>query len=141
MIEHELRTTVERPQEEVFDFLVDLRNAPEWEPYCRTVEKTSEGPIGAGTTFRETMSWGRKDATIAAFERPSRFASQEKARGTDCGFEFRFEPKGGATQVTCRLWMQQHGVLRLLEPLMRLRTKRPLGEIPERLRRSIEAAR
>jgi hypothetical protein len=141
MIEHEFQMTVARSPEEAFDFLVDLRNAPQWEPYCRTVEKTSEGPIGEGTTFQENMTWGRKDAKIAAFERPARFATQERARGTDCGSEFRFEPKNGGTLVTGRLWMQQHGPLRMLEPLMRRRVKRPLGEVPERVRRGIEAPR
>jgi hypothetical protein len=141
MIDHEFHTTVARSPEEAFDFLVDLRNAPQWEPYCRAVEKTSEGPIGEGTTFEEDMTWGRKEAKIAAFERPTRFATQEKARGTDCGSEFRFEAKDGGTLVTGRLWMQQHGVLRVLEPLMRLRTRRPLGAVPERLRRGMEASR
>jgi hypothetical protein len=32
MMEHNFRTTVARSPEEVFDFLVDLRNAPQWEP-------------------------------------------------------------------------------------------------------------
>lgn len=141
MIEHEFQTAVARSPEEAFDFLVDLRNAPQWEPYCRQVEKTSEGPIGEGTTFRENMTWGRKHAKIAGFERPARFATHEKARGTDCGLEFRFEANNGGTLVIGRLWMQQHGVLRVLEPLMRLRVKRPLGAMPERLRRGIEASR
>jgi hypothetical protein len=141
MIEHEFQTAVAGSPEEAFDFLVDLRHAPQWEPYCMAVEKTSEGPIGEGTTFQENMTWGRKEAKIAAFERPARFATQEKGRGTDCGCEFRFEAKNGGTLVTGRLWMQQHGVLRVLEPLMRLRTRRPLGEAPARLRRGIEASR
>jgi Polyketide cyclase / dehydrase and lipid transport len=141
MIEHQFQTTVARSPEEAFDFLVDLRNAPQWEPYCRAVEKTSEGPIGEGTTFQEDMTWGRKEAKVASFERPAGFATQERARGTDCGVEFRFETKPGGTQVRGRLWMQQHGVLRLLEPLMLLRVRRPLGEVPERLRRGIESSR
>jgi hypothetical protein len=37
--------------------------------------------------------------------------------------------------------MQQPGVLRVLEPLMRLRLKQVLGERPENLRRGIEATR
>lgn len=140
MIEHEFGTTVARSPEEAFDFLIDLRNAPQWEPYCRSVEKTSEGPIAEGTTFEEQMTWGRKHAKIAACDRPARFATQETARGTDCGVEFRFEPNNGGTLVSGRLWMRQHGVLRFLEPLMRLRVRRPLGDTPERLRRGIEAS-
>jgi hypothetical protein len=105
------------------------------------VEKSSEGPVGEGATFREEMTFGRKEAKIVAFERPARFATEEKARGTDCGAEFRFEARNGGTQVSGRLWMQQRGVLRALEPLMRVRVKRAVGELPEKLRHSIEASR
>lgn len=141
MIEHDFQLTVARSPEEAFDFLVDLRNAPQWEPYCQEAEKTSDGPIGQGTTFRERMTWGRKESEIVAFDRPACFASQERARGTDCGSEFRFEARNGGTQVSGRLWMQQRGALRALEPFMRLRVKRALRGLPDKVRRGIEATR
>ena len=43
---------VERPVEEVFGFILDLTNVPSMDPSVQSVEKTSEGPIEAGTTFR-----------------------------------------------------------------------------------------
>jgi hypothetical protein len=46
MIEHDFLLTVARSPEEAFDFLIDLRNAPQGEPYCREAEKTSDAPIG-----------------------------------------------------------------------------------------------
>ena len=140
MIEHEFQTTVARSPEEAFDFLVDLRNAPQWEPYCRAVAKTSTGPIEEGTSFEENMTWGHKAAKISSFERPTYFATREEARGTDCGMEFRLEAETGGTQVIGKLWMQQHGALRVLEPLMRLRVRRALEDLPEKLRNSIEGA-
>jgi hypothetical protein len=87
VIEHDFQTTVARSSEEVFDFLVDLRNAPQWEPNCQEVEKTSDGPIGKDTTFRAKKGMGR---------------------------------------------------LGLVLP-MRPRIKRMLGELPDHLRRVIEA--
>jgi hypothetical protein len=53
--------------------------------------------------------------------------------------EFRFEAKNGGTQVSGKLQMQPHGLMRLLEPLLRPKMKRMLGEMPENLRRGIEA--
>jgi hypothetical protein len=46
--------------------------------------------------------------------------------------------KNGGTRVSGTLWMQQH-VMRMLEPLMRLRLQRVVGKRPESLRRGIEA--
>ena len=43
---------IERPVEEVFAFVVDLTNVPSMDPSVQSVEKISEGPIDAGTTFR-----------------------------------------------------------------------------------------
>jgi carbon monoxide dehydrogenase subunit G len=43
---------IERPVEEVFGFVVDLTNVPSMDPSVKSVQKTSEGPIDAGTTCR-----------------------------------------------------------------------------------------
>lgn len=138
MIEHNFQTMVERPTDEVFDFLVDLRNAPQWEPNCQQVEKTSEGPIGRGTTFRAKKGLGRLKSEIVEFERPARFATRETGPGMTCGMEFRCDSQTGGTQVSCRLWMEPRGPLRVLMLLMRPGMKRMLGELPDKLRRAIE---
>ena len=140
MIQHEFKTTVARSPAEVFDFLVDYRNEPKWEPNCRQAEKTSDGPIGQGTTFRANMKgMGRVESKIVEFERPARFASQDKGRGVDGRSEFRFEATNGGTQISGKLQMEPHGLMRVLEPLMRPKIKRMLDEVPEHLRRGIEA--
>lgn len=139
MIEHDFRTTVARSLEEVFDFLVDLRNAPQWEPNCQEVVKTSEGPIVKGMIFRAKKGMGRLQSEIVEFERPVRFASREQGRGMTCGLDFRRDPTGGGTQVSGKLWMQPRGPMRGLMLLMRPRMKRMLGELPDNLPRVIEA--
>ena len=139
MIEYTFQTTVARSPAEVFDFLVDLRNAPRWEPNCQAVEKTSDGPIGKGTTFRAKKGLGRLESQIVEFERPARFASRDQGRGMACGLDFRCDATNGGTQVSGRLWMQPHGLMRGLMLLMRPKMKRMLGELPDNLRHVIEA--
>jgi carbon monoxide dehydrogenase subunit G len=139
VIEHDFQTTVARSPEEVFDFLVDLRNAPQWEPNCQEVTKTSDGPIGKGTTFRAKKGMGRLESEIVEFERPMRFASRDTGRGMTCGLDFRCDTKNGGTRVSGKLWMQPRGLTRGLMRLMRPRMKRMLGELPDHLRRVIEA--
>jgi hypothetical protein len=58
----------------------------------------------------------------------------------DGGSEFRFEAKNGGTQVSGTLRMRPHGLMRVLEPLMRPKMKRMLGELPENMRRGIDAS-
>ncbi len=141
MMEHNFRTTVLRSPEEVFDFLVDLRNAPQWEPNCQVVEKTSNGPIGKGTTFRAKKGMGRLESEIVEFDRPVHFATRDKGRGMTCGLDIRCAAKTGGTEVSGKLWMEPRGALRGLMPLMRLTMKRTLGELPDKLRYVIEAHR
>lgn len=139
MIEHNFRTSVARSPEEVFDFLVDLRNAPQWEPNCQEVVKTSDGPIEKGSTFRTKKGMGRLKSEIVEFERPMHFATREEGRGMTCGVDFRCDPTSGGTQVSGRLWMEPRGPMRGLMLLMRPKMNGMLGELPDNLRRVIEA--
>jgi uncharacterized membrane protein len=51
---------IKRPVEEVFDFAVDVRNEPRYNPHMRRAEQITDGPIGVGTRFRaEISSMGR----------------------------------------------------------------------------------
>ena len=43
---------IRRPVEEVFDYVADERNEPGYNPQLRSVEKTTPGPIGVGTSTR-----------------------------------------------------------------------------------------
>ena len=55
-IEGEL--VINRPVEEVFDFVVDERNEPRYNPRLLPVKQTSPGPSGYGMHFcAETSCW------------------------------------------------------------------------------------
>jgi hypothetical protein len=57
---------INRPVEEVFDFVADQRNEPRYNPRMLRAEKISPGPIGLGTRFRaETRTMrGSAEMTI-----------------------------------------------------------------------------
>jgi hypothetical protein len=49
---------IKRPVEEVFDFAVDVRNEPRYNPHMRRAEQITDGPIGVGTRFRpRSAAW------------------------------------------------------------------------------------
>ena len=50
---------IQRPMEEVFAFVTDLRNETRWQPEIKSV--TLDGAVAAGATFREErVSFGRR---------------------------------------------------------------------------------
>jgi uncharacterized protein YndB with AHSA1/START domain len=78
---------INRPVDEVFDFVADERNEPRYNPRIARVEKLSSGPIGHGTQFRaEAASWPRTvPMTIqyTTYERPRRLASSIRMAAAD----------------------------------------------------------
>ena len=45
---------IERPLEEVFAFVADRENDALWAPVVTQTRKTSEGPLGVGTTYEQS---------------------------------------------------------------------------------------
>lgn len=45
--------------EKVFDFVVDVRNEPRWNPQLLHAEMLTPEPIGVGTTFLTALARGR----------------------------------------------------------------------------------
>lgn len=76
--------TSPQPAEEVFEYLADLRNVPEWDPETERMELISDGdPVQVGATFR--LDVARKlppkvtmEYELIELERPHRIV----ARGT-----------------------------------------------------------
>ena len=61
MINIEERITIHRPIGEVFTYMTDLRNTPEWQSGLLEVQQTTEGPVGVGTTYQAVRRFlGRK---------------------------------------------------------------------------------
>lgn len=92
---------INRPVEEVFDFVADERNEPRYNPRIRRAEKLSPGPIGRGTRFRAEAGTLRRTVGIAmeytAYEPPRRLASSIRMSSADIRGTLRFDPVPGGT--------------------------------------------
>ena len=51
MIKIENSIVINRPVDEIFEFMANAENNPQWQSGTQEAVKTSEGPIGVGTTF------------------------------------------------------------------------------------------
>ena len=70
---------INRPVEEVFDFVADERHEPRFNPNVLAVEKLTPGPIGKGTRFRTEIRTRSRTAQMTVeftdYDRPGRLSS------------------------------------------------------------------
>jgi hypothetical protein len=135
---------IDRPVAEVFDFVADERNEPAYNPAMVGVEKLTEGPIGAGTQFRATVtSRGRPMEMLletTVYERPARLASTTSMAGARICGTLTFEPDAGGTRM-CWDWdVAPQGVMRLLTPVVGWVGRRQEAAIWAGLKRHLESA-
>jgi uncharacterized protein YndB with AHSA1/START domain len=114
---------IDRPVEAVYGFFLDLeRSIVRTDPTVESVVKTTEGPVGAGTTFRirqPVMGKVREQTTRVIAVDPNRRIDMEAAFGpVRPRISLTFEPSAGGTHVTFRGDSRPVGPLRLVSSLM-----------------------
>jgi Polyketide cyclase / dehydrase and lipid transport len=140
-----LEMDVTRPVGEVFDHVARglFENHGRWDPAIVGMSKTSDGPIGQGTTGIESRRYGAWSSSapfvVDAFEEGRRFGF----RSTDgpllerVRFEFSALPEG--TRIRSAMTFTPNaGAISVLGPLLRLLIARNVRMNTERMRQSIE---
>ncbi|MFQ5948544.1 MAG: SRPBCC family protein, partial [Acidimicrobiia bacterium] len=141
----ESTVVIARPVEEVFGFVLDAEaNMPRWNAAVESVAKTSEGPIGTGSTFQmRGQMMGRRLAMTARLTtvEPNRQIEMEAAgRPIAPRAGFWFEQEDGGTRVTFRGDPNPVGVLKLLSPLVARQAQRLWDGNLARLKTEVEGS-
>jgi hypothetical protein len=122
MIRIEGEIVIDRPIDEVFDFVVDERNEPDYNPRIVAAEKLSPGPVGPGTQFRaETTAMGRTvgmTIEITAYERPRQFASSIRMSAADIRGALTFDPLPAGTRMRWAWEVKPRGWYKLMTPII-----------------------
>jgi uncharacterized protein YndB with AHSA1/START domain len=100
----EASVVINRPVEEVFEFVTNPKNDLLWESGALESEQTSEGPMGVGTTLRSvSLMMGRRmemTAEVTEYE-PNRKIKYKGASGPmSIEASYTFEPVEGGTRVS-----------------------------------------
>ena len=113
---------VARPQEEVFDYLADPRNRPQWQASLRRVEVDGDGPPRIGLRWRDHTVVGLSfDLAIVELRRASLWVEQGSSGPFDVTVALSFAPVPGkaaetATAVGCEVRIAGRGWARPLGP-------------------------
>lgn len=128
MIKLEGSIIVRRPIEEVFAFVADQRNGPEWQSGLLEVRPTSEGALGLGTKhiFVRKFMGRRLEATNEYIEyKPNKkFAFRSTSGPMEFKAGYLTESTAEGTKLTAWIEMQPKGFAGLAEPLIASSLKR-----------------
>ena len=133
---------INRPIEEVFDFVADESNEPQYNPKMTWAEKVSPGPIGVGTTFRSVMTGIGRAAEMTihftAFDRPRRIAETTHMSNMEINGVLLFERTRDGTRMKWIWNLEPRGFYRLLGPLVRRVGERQELAVWTSLKRTLE---
>jgi hypothetical protein len=115
----ETSVVIDKPQQDVFEYLTDLRNAKEWS--TEVVDVSYDGELSEGSTGSDTRRMGRKEIVmpwrITSFDPPSHVVI-EYERPFPITARFSFASSESGTVVTCATDLRPRGLWRLLTPVI-----------------------
>lgn len=116
----ETAVRVERPAEEVFDYVSDPESFPDWNSAVQAVRRASgEGDVGSTYLMERDLPGGPAEngLEILALSRPTQFDLRTTSGPTPFTYQYRFVSDGGATEVQLAAEVELSGVAGALGPL------------------------
>ncbi len=135
--------TIQRPIQEVFAFLVNFDNVPTWNYAIVQTRKTTPGPVGVGTTYRQIRSIPRRseeEFEVTAFEPPVRLEIDGRIGPLTATLGYLLAPRGDGTHLTNAVALEPaSGALRLAAPLGASRIRAAVAANLGKLKQTLEA--
>ena len=142
MASFENAVTIRRPVADVFAFLADFENVPQWNFAIVETKKVSPGPVRVGTTYRQTRSApSRSDEAfeVTVFEPASRLEVQGGLGPFTATVSYLLEPTGSGTRLTNTVDLESSGLLTVVAPLATSRVKYAVAANLDTLKQLLEA--
>jgi len=123
---------IDQPLEKVFEFIADPANETLWQGDMVSAEKTSEGPLGVGSTARFVQRFLGMHLTntieITAFDPPHGYRFKATSGPVEFEGHTTCTAEDGGTRTTFVGSGSTSGLFRLLEPLVRRRLDQTLSK-------------
>ncbi len=133
---------IERPVKDVFAFVSNRENDPQWESQTVEVRKTSEGPIGVGTTWRQVAQiLGQRlvgEIVFAEYEENRKITTKSQSGSIPVEARLLFEPVPAGTRLDVTIEVQLGGLLGMAEPFVARTFKKQMESSFTRLKTLLE---
>ncbi len=136
---------IKRPRAEVFAFATDPANVPLYSSNLVEFEKTSEGPVGKGTTYRGVAKVAGKSlkwtSEVAEFEEGRRVVNRSIESPMSWEMQVSYEDDAGDTLVHWRQETDGYGGFfgKLTDPLVTRMYAKDVKSNLEKLKELLEA--
>jgi len=143
MYKFEKNVFINRPQQEVFDFVTNLANDTQWQSGVELSEWTSDGPPAVGSTHKvvRNMLGRNMEATIVvtSWDPPNQWGN--KSDGGPVPFEGmqKFEAQDGGTLMTFSAQAELGGFFKLAEGLVGKQIEKQIETDSAKLKKLLEA--
>jgi carbon monoxide dehydrogenase subunit G len=138
MIEFKGNIAVERSPDDVFAFVADPANRPQYQHNVAGSRVVGAGPVRAGSAFEEVLKLGpwklRTAGEIVAYEAPRRCVIAARNGMMTYRGEFAVEHAPGGARLTISGRAELVGWRRILQPMLRAECGRNLRQELERIR-------
>jgi uncharacterized protein YndB with AHSA1/START domain len=136
---------IQRPIEDVFAFVTDARNNPQWQSRSglQRSQQLPDGPVGVGTRIVEVWKFmgieSQSTSEVTEYE-PDKTYTRRAISGSSPIKEgtFTFEPVADGARLTAIIQVQAGGLFAIAEPLLASNLKRGFGETFAMLKAALE---
>jgi carbon monoxide dehydrogenase subunit G len=136
--------TVDRPLQEVWDFIGDFENTTRWSRGVLEARQTSDGPLGVGSTLQTVVkAFGRRrtaDYLVTEYKPNRAFAFQVTSGPMASRARYSVEPAGAGTRLTASGEAEATGRYKLLAPMLVHTLKRHSQDDLTNVKRILEAS-
>ena len=133
---------VDCPIEDVFAYLADFENIPEWNYAIAETKKTSGGPVEVGTTYRQARTLprpGEESFEITVYEPNGSLAIRGMLGPFAAELEYHLESVARGTRVTNDVELRPGGILGVVGQLAGSRVKEAVAANLGELKRLLES--
>jgi carbon monoxide dehydrogenase subunit G len=133
---------IARSPREVFEVLSNPSEATKFLPNIKESKKLTDGPVGVGTTFRETRVVNGKEASadllVSAYEPPTRVGISTEAEGIKVSYRYDLAPENSGTRLKWVCELEAGGLRRMMLPMVAAIMKKEDGDHLQKLKAYLE---
>ncbi len=138
---------IDRPINDVFEFLADGTNDPKFSPRVQQIKQSTDGPIGVGTVFESTVKDAgmttRRQFELTRFDAPTKIRWTERSKNMvtvpDGGYDLE-QVSDNETKVTIHNVFEGHGFGKLVVGFAVRAAIKDAPAFAERIKAAVEAA-